>query len=363
MRARSPLAAAIAASVLSLTLTACGSDGGASSSEGATVGIAMPTKTSQRWIDDGNNMVSELKDYGYESKLRYADNDPKTQVAQIESMIDQGVDALVIASVDGRSLTDVLKKAAAANIPVIAYDRLILGTPDVDYYASFDNEQVGELQATYITEHLGLVNGSAKGPLNIELFAGSPDDNNARFFWNGSMRILKQYIDDKELVVKSGETEYKKVTTLRWDGATAQKRMTQVLRSSYTNARVDAVLSPYDGMSIGIINALKRQGYGTAAKPLPIVTGQDAETPSVKSIKDGEQSQTVYKDTRDLALVAASMVNAVLHHRNPMINDNTSYNNGKKVVPAYLIKPVSVDKDNYKDVLIDSGYIDASDLK
>jgi putative multiple sugar transport system substrate-binding protein len=362
MRARTPLAAAIAASVLSLTLTACGQDGDAASSEGATVGIAMPTKVSQRWIDDGNNMVDELEQYGYESTLKYADNDPKTQVAQVEKMISQGVDALVIAAVDGHSLTDVLQKAAAADIAVIAYDRLILDSPDVDYYASFDNAQVGELQATYITEHLGLVNGTAKGPLTIELFAGSPDDNNARFFWDGAMEVLKPYIADKELVVKSGETEYEKATTLRWDGATAQKRMTKLLRS-YTDDRVDAVLSPYDGMSIGIINALKKQGYGTAAKPLPVVTGQDAEIPSVKSIIEGEQSQTVYKDTRDLALVASSMLNAVLHHRKPMINDTTSYDNGKKVIPAYLINPVSVDKDNYKDVLIDSGYIDAKDLK
>jgi len=363
MRPRTPLAAAIAASVLSLTLTSCAEDSDAASSEGATVGIAMPTKVSQRWIDDGNNMVGELKEYGYESTLRYADNDPKTQVAQVEDMITKGVDALVIASVDGHSLTDVLQKAAAADIPVIAYDRLILDSPDVDYYATFDNAQVGELQATYLAEHLGLVNGTAKGPLNIELFAGSPDDNNARFFWDGAMEVLKPYIDDEELVVKSGETQYKKATTLRWDGATAQKRMTRLLGSAYATDRVDAVLSPYDGMSIGIINALKKQGYGTAAKPLPLVTGQDAEVPSVKSIIKGEQSQTIYKDTRDLALVAASMVNAVLHHRKPMINDTTSYDNGKKIIPAYLIDPVSVDKGNYKDVLIDSGYIDQSDLK
>ncbi|WP_192583500.1 multiple monosaccharide ABC transporter substrate-binding protein [Streptomyces albicerus] len=363
MRARATVVAAIS-TVLSLSLTACGEDSDAGSGgEAASVGIAMPTKTSQRWIDDGRNMVSELKGFGYTTTLKYADNDPDAQVAQVEAMIDDGVDALVIASIDGRAFKDVLRKAGDAHIPVISYDRLILGTPDVDYYATFDNVKVGSQQADYLVEGLGLVNGSRKGPFTVELFAGSPDDNNTRFFYEAAMEVLEPYIQNGDLIVRSGETELDEITTLRWDGPTAEKRMNKLLDSDYTEENIDAVLSPYDGMSIGIINALKKHGYGTEGKPLPIVTGQDAEVPSIKSIIAGEQSQTVYKDTRELALVTAYMVNSVVHDKKPVLNDRATYDNGEKVVPAYLLDPVSVDKGNYESVLIDSGYIKKSDLK
>ncbi|MEU9187240.1 multiple monosaccharide ABC transporter substrate-binding protein [Streptomyces sp. NPDC048484] len=362
MRARTTVAAAIS-TVLSISLTACGGDsetGG--EGKAASVGIAMPTKTSQRWLNDGQNMVDELKGFGYTTTLKYADNDPKNQVAQVAAMIESGVDALVIASVDGKVFTDVLEKAESANIPVVSYDRLILGTPNVDYYASFDNVKVGTLQADFIAESLGLVNGSGKGPFTIELFAGSPDDNNTRYFYEAAMEVLEPYIQNGELIVRSGETEMGEMLTPRWDGPTAEKRMNKLLDEEYTDQDIDAVLSPYDGMSLGIIKALKEHGYGTGAKPLPIVTGQDAEVPSIKSILDKEQSQTIYKDTRELALVTAYMVNSMVHNKKPALNDTRTYNNGKKVVPSYLLEPVSVDKANYKQVLVDSGYLKESDL-
>ncbi|WP_413755691.1 multiple monosaccharide ABC transporter substrate-binding protein [Streptomyces sp. MMBL 11-3] len=363
MRARTTVAAALS-TVLSLSLAACGGDSGSGSDgKAASVGIAMPTKTSQRWLNDGQNMVDELKGFGYTTTLKYADNDPKNQVAQVEAMIDSGVDALVIASVNGKAFNDVLEKAKSADIPVISYDRLILGSPNVAYYASFDNVKVGTLQADFITEGLGLVNGSGKGPFTVELFAGAPDDNNTRYFYEASMEVLEPYIQSGDLIVRSGETEMNEVTTPRWDGPTAEKRMNKLLDSEYADQDIDAVLSPYDGMSIGIIKALKEHGYGTAAKPLPIVTGQDAEVPSVKSIMADEQAQTVYKDTRELALVTAYMVNSVVHGKKPALNDLQTYDNGKKVVPAYLLEPVSVDKSNCKQVLVDSGYIKKSDLK
>jgi putative multiple sugar transport system substrate-binding protein len=361
MRVRTTVAAALSA-VFSLSLTACGESGDVGSGDDATVGIAMPTTTSQRWIDDGRNMVEQIEGFGYSTSLKYAENDPKNQVEQLETMIDQGVDALVVAAVDGRSLTDVLRRAESAHIPVISYDRLILGSPDVDYYATFDNEKVGALQADYLTEQLGLVNGSAKGPFTIELFAGSPDDNNTKFFFDGAMSVLQPYIRSGDLIVRSGETRLDQMTTLRWDGVRAEKRMNDLLDAHYKNERVDAVLSPYDGMSLGIIKALKAHGYGEGGTPLPIVTGQDAEAPSVKSIIAGEQSQTVYKDTRELALISSYMVNAVVHNKKPVVNDTSTYDNGKKVVPAYLLEPVSVDKENYKRVLVDSGYLKKSDL-
>ena len=234
---------------------------GASAQDKGTVGIAMPTKSSARWIDDGNNMVKSLKEKGYGADLQYAEDDIPNQLSQVENMVTKGVKALVIAAIDGTTLSDVLKQAKAKGVIVIAYDRLIRDTPNVDYYATFDNFQVGVLQAQSIEQKLGLKEG--KGPFNIELFGGSPDDNNAYFFYNGAMSVLKPYIDSGKLVVASGQMGMDKVATLRWDGATAQARMDNLLSAFYGKKHVDAVLSPYDGLSIGIISSLKGVGYGT----------------------------------------------------------------------------------------------------
>ncbi|RPF33205.1 multiple monosaccharide ABC transporter substrate-binding protein [Streptomyces sp. TLI_185] len=364
---RAALAAIAGAASLALTLSACGqnSEGGSKedkgSAKGGTIGIAMPTKSSERWIADGKNVVKDLQAKGYKTKLVYGEDDPDQQVSQIENLITQGVKGLIVAAIDNKSLNNVLQQAADAKIPVIAYDRLILGTKNVDYYASFDNEKVGQLQANYIVQKLGLDKG--KGPFNIELFAGSNDDNNTKYFFNGAMSVLQPYIDKKKLVVKSGQTKLTQVTTLRWDGATAQKRMEDILTSTYSSAKVDAVLSPYDGISIGILAALKSDGYGKGSKPLPVITGQDAELASVKSIIAGQQTQTVYKDTRKLADVAAGMVDDVLNGKKPQVNDTKTYDNGTKVVPAMLLQPVSVDKTNYTKELVETGYYTAGELK
>ncbi|MFJ6793118.1 multiple monosaccharide ABC transporter substrate-binding protein [Streptomyces sp. NPDC091268] len=364
------LSACLATVGLTLSLAACGQsangagDSGAGASGGAAkgglVGIAMPTKSSERWINDGNNMVKEFQAKGYKTDLQYGDNVVENQVSQVENMITKGAKLLVIAAIDGSSLTNVLQKAADAHVPVISYDRLIRGTGNVDYYATFDNYKVGVLQGGYIVDKLGLKDG--KGPFNVELFAGSPDDNNATFFFNGAMSVLKPYVDAKKLVVQSGQTSFTQVATLRWDGGLAQSRMDNLLSKSYTGARVDAVLSPYDGISIGIISSLKGVGYGSG-RPLPVVTGQDAELASVKSIIAGEQTQTVYKDTRQLAKAAVQMGDAVLTGGKPEVNDTSQYDNGVKTVPAQLLQPVSVDKENYQKVLVDSGQYTADQLK
>ncbi len=319
-----------------------------------TVGVAMPTKSSARWIADGDNMAKLLQEAGYGVDLQYAEDDIPNQLAQIENMITKGVKVLVIASIDGTTLSDVLQQANDAGIKVIAYDRLIRDSGNVDYYATFDNFQVGVQQATSLVDALGVNDG--KGPFNIELFGGSPDDNNAFFFYDGAMSVLQPHIDSGKLVVKSGQTGMEKVGTLRWDGAVAQARMDNLLSAHYTDARVDAVLSPYDGLSIGILSSLKGVGYGSAEQPMPFVSGQDAEVPSVKSILAGEQYSTIFKDTRELARVTVGMVNAVLEGKEPEINDTKTYDNGVKVVPSYLLKPVAVDKNNWKEVLVGSGY-------
>ncbi|WP_225870013.1 multiple monosaccharide ABC transporter substrate-binding protein [Glaciimonas sp. PCH181] len=333
-----------------------------SAQEKGLVGISMPTKSSARWIADGDNMVKVFKEKGYKTDLQYAEDDIPNQLAQIENMVTKGAKVLVIASIDGTTLSDVLQKAADKGVKIIAYDRLIRNSKNVNYYATFDNFQVGVLQAGYIEKALGLKSG--KGPFNIELFGGSADDNNAFFFYNGAMSVLKPYIDSGKLVVRSKQMGMDKVSTLRWDGAVAQARMDNLLSAYYTNARVDAVLSPYDGLSIGILSSLKGVGYGTPKLPMPVVTGQDAEVPSVKSIIRGEQRSTVFKDTRELAKVTVGMVDAVLSNKTPEINDTKTYNNGVKVVPAYLLKPVIVDASNWKQVLVTgSGYYTEAQIK
>ncbi len=324
------------------------------------VGIAMPTKSSARWIDDGNNMVRVLQERGYDTDLQYADDDIPNQLSQIENMVTKGDKVLVIASIDGTTLSDVLQQAAAKGIKVIAYDRLIRNTPNVDYYATFDNFQVGVLQATSIVQALGLP--AAAGPFNIELFGGSPDDNNAYFFYDGAMSVLKPYIDSGKLVVRSKQLGMDKVSTLRWDPATAQARMDNLLSAFYGDAKLDAVLSPYDGISIGILSSLKGVGYGSGGMKMPVVSGQDAEVPSVKSILVNEQYSTVFKDTRLLAKVAVDMVDAMLAGKPVPVNNTTTYNNGVKIVPAYLLTPVIVTKDNWQRVLVDSGYYKQSQI-
>jgi putative multiple sugar transport system substrate-binding protein len=343
----------LSAVALAATMAATAVTGAFAQSKG-TVGIAMPTKSSARWIDDGNNIVKILKERGYGTDLQYAEDDIPNQLSQVENMVTKGAKVLVIAAIDGTTLSDVLKQAKAKGITVIAYDRLIRDTPNVDYYATFDNFQVGVLQAQSIEQGLGLKEG--KGPFNIELFGGSPDDNNAYFFYNGSMSVLQPYIDSGKLVIGSGQKGMDKVSTLRWDGATAQARMDNLLSAFYGRKRVDAVLSPYDGLSIGILSSLKGVGYGSGNMPMPVVSGQDAEVPSIKSMQRGEQYSTIFKDTRDLARVTADMVDASLSGKEVTVNDTKTYNNGVKVVPSYLLKPVVVDKSNWEKVLIDSGY-------
>ena len=325
------------------------------------VGISMPTKTSTRWISDGETMEKLFQDAGYTPDLQFADDDIPNQLAQIENMVTKGAKVLVIGAIDGTTLSDILQKAADAGVKVIAYDRLIRDSGNVDYYATFDNFQVGVLQATSLVDGLKAKFPDTK-PWNVELFGGSPDDNNAFFFYDGAMSVLQPLIDSGDIVIKSGQQGMDQVGTLRWDGTVAQARMENLLSSTYTEDKLHGALSPYDGLSIGILSALKGVGYGSGDMVMPVVTGQDAELPSIKSMLADEQYSTVFKDTRELAKVAVSMVEAIMEGKEPEINDNETYNNGVKVVPSYLLKPVALDKSNAKDVLVGAGYYTAEQI-
>jgi putative multiple sugar transport system substrate-binding protein len=328
----------------------------------ALIGVAMPTKSLQRWNQDGENMKKLLEEAGYEVDLQYAENSVEKQVSQLENMITKGAKVLVIASIDGESLGGVLEYAAKEKVKVIAYDRLIKGTPNVDYYATFDNYKVGVIQAEYIIKALKLEQGE-KGPFTMEVFGGSPDDNNAYFFNNGAMDTLKPYIDNGVLVIKSGQTDMAQIAIQEWKPEGAQARMDNLLTAFYSDENVDVVLSPNDSLAQGIVASLKAAGYGSASKPYPILTGQDCDITNVKQLIAGEQSMSVFKDTRTLAKKAVEMVEAIMKDKEPPINDTETYDNGVKVVPSFLCDPVFADVNNYKELLIDSGYYTEDQLK
>lgn len=329
---------------------------------GQLIGVAMPTQSLQRWNQDGANMKKELEGKGYKVDLQYANNDVNTQIQQIENMIVKGSKVVVIAAIDGSALSDVLKKAADSGVKVIAYDRLIMKTPNVDYYATFDNFKVGVIQGQYIETKLGLKDG--KGPFNIELFGGSPDDNNANYFFDGAYSILKPYIDSGKLVVTSGQKDFAKIAIQGWDSAKAQARMDNLITANYAGGKkLDAVLSPNDSLAIGIVASLKNAGFGSSDKPYPIITGQDCDKPNVIAMINGQQSMSIFKDTRTLASKVVEMVDALLQGKEAPVNNTETYNNGKKVVPSFLCDPVYADKDNYKQILVDSGYYKEADLK
>jgi putative multiple sugar transport system substrate-binding protein len=326
------------------------------------VGVSMPTKSGERWIRDGDAIKSGLEALGYEVDLQFAEDQINAQVSQIENMIMQGVDALVIAPIDGSTMTDVCKKAKEQGAYVIAYDRLIMNTEDVDYYITFDSIQIGKLQGGYIVEKLGLKDG--KGPFNIELFAGSLDDNNAPLYFEGGMEELQPYLDSGQLVVKSGQTELNQVAIHNWDGQVAQARMDDILSAHYSDgSRVDAVLSPYDGLSIGILASLKAIGYGSDDLPFPIITGQDCEVPSVKSIIAGEQTHSIFIDTRALGQACVEVVHQCIEKGEAEVNLPEAFDNGAKKVSAVGLSAHSVDITNYKELLIDSGYLTEEELQ
>jgi len=372
--------AAAAGLTLALSLAACGGSGAgdktdtttaATAEAGGLIGVAMPTQTSERWIADGEAVKAGLEDLGYTVDLQYGNDDIPTQTQQVDQMITNGAKALIIAAIDGTALTSQLEAAAAAGIKVIAYDRLIRDSANVDFYVTFDNYEVGVQQATSLLVGLGLLKedgskGEATGPFNIELFAGSLDDNNAHLFWQGAIDTLQPYFDDGTLVVPSGQMDINQTNILRWLQETAQARMENLLTASYSDGTpLAGVLSPYDGISRGIITALQNSPSipgDTIETGLPVVTGQDAEIASVKLIVDGVQSASIFKDTRKLADQAVTVTKAFLEGNTPEANDTTTYDNGVEVVPSFLLPIDIVYSDTVQSLLVDSGYWTADEV-
>ena len=325
------------------------------------IGVSMPTQERQRWNQDGGHMQSQLEKQGYRVDLQFADNDPDLQIAQIEHMIKEGCRVIVITSVDAHALSEVLDKAKSAGIKIISYDRLIMDTDAVDYYATFDNMAVGAMQGEYIEEKLGLKSGL--GPYHMEIAAGCLDDNNALALFEGSMCILWPYIQSGQLVVKSGQVSLKQCATERWREDIARERMEGILQTYYKDDRLDVVLCANDSTSLGVQTALKEAGYPVPGQEMPITTGQDADIKNVKAILRGDQTMTIFKDTRILAGVAVKMVSAIISGKEPETNDIGNYSNGVQIVPSFLVRPQFVDISNYKEVLVDSGYYKMKDLQ
>ncbi|MDY3226048.1 MAG: sugar-binding protein [Candidatus Faecousia sp.] len=334
---------------------AAGEDVGA----GKTVGIAMPTQSSERWIKDGGNMKAQLEALGYNVILQYAEDDVQAQVSQIENMIAQQVDCLVIAAIDSGALTGVEAQAKEAGIPIIAYDRLLMDTDAVTYYASFDNEGVGRAIGEYIEKAKDLAADDGK-TYTIEFFMGSPDDNNAVLLHRGLMKVLQPYLDNGKLVCKTGRTSFEDTCILRWSQETAQQWCENYLSGFYAGDHLDICATAFDGFAYGCRSALEGAGY--TLDNWPLITGQDAELMASKNIIAGYQTMSIYKDTRLLAEKCVTMVNAVLTGSEPEINDTTTYDNNVMVVPSYLCTPVAVDKTNYQELLIDGGYYTAEEL-
>lgn len=368
---RKAVAAAAGMTLLFGALTACsserageGSGGGETGTDTPLIGIAMPTRSLERWNNDGAHLEELLGGAGYETTLQYADNKVDQQITQLQNMINQGADVLVIASIDGTALGPVLDAAAKEEIPVIAYDRLINDSEHVDYYATFDNEKVGTLQGEFIAEQLGLAGGA--GPFNLEPFAGSPDDNNARFFFKGAWDVLSPYVEKGQLVVPSGKApatveDWTTIGIQGWESAKAQSEMENRLNSFYTDKKVDVVLSPNDSLALGIEQALEGGGY-TPGDAWPLVTGQDADEANVKNMLAGKQAMTVWKDTRTLGDQVATMVQQIVDGEEVEVNDTTTYDNGVKVVPSYLLDPQVVTADTVQSSLVASGFYTAEKL-
>ena len=317
----------------------------------AKVGVSMPTKDLQRWNQDGENMEKLLTEAGFEVSLQFASNDVQQQLAQVETMIDEGCEVIVIAAIEGSSLGAALDKAAEKGVKVIAYDRLLMDNENVDYYATFDNYKVGTVQGTYVKDALDLDN--AEGPFVVEFTAGDPGDNNAGFFFNGAMDVLKPYIESGKIVVKSGQTAFEEVATPTWKTEVAQSRAENVLSSFYADGSdIDAWVCSNDSTALGVTNALEANYTGK----WPIITGQDCDITNTKNMIAGKQAMSVFKDTRTLAAQVVKMVGQILNGEEVEVNDTETYNNNKKVVPSFLCDPVFASADNYKELLIDSGY-------
>jgi putative multiple sugar transport system substrate-binding protein len=343
---------------------------GCSKKKANYIGIAMPETNVERWVKDAASLKADAEAKGYKADATLADGDQAKQNQQIQDMLTKGASLLIIGNIN-EGVNPVVADAAKGKVPVIAYDRMITGTDQYDYYITFDNFQVGVFQGKAIEEALNLASASKDKPKNITLFAGSPTDNNAKVFFDGAMSILGPYVESGVVKLigpaplKSSDASWMSITTEGWKAEVAKARMENLLNKDASKVVLDAILAPNDTLSRAIQEACAQDAK--YVKKLPIVTGQDGEVASVAAIRDGKQYMTVFKDTRQLATAAVELADAILKGKEPDIKgarlDTESYDTGKKKVKAYLLQPINVTKENWKEIMVDSGYYKAEDIK
>lgn len=331
-----------------------------SAGESTLVGISLPTKSLQRWNQDGEYLEKELGGMGYSVDLQFAENKTELQISQIDNMITKGAKVLIISPIDVSTLTNVLETAKQQDVCVISYDRLIVNSDAVDYYATFDNTIIGQIIGKYVVDQLNLENNA--GPFNMEIVSG-PNSDATRVLFDAAVGEVQPYIDNGQLVIRSGQTNMEQTATPNWEEKEAQSRMDNILTAYYSDAHLDAVLCLNDSTSLGSQSALKAAGYGTQDNPMPILTGQDCDIANVKAIISGDQSMSVFKDTKILAAAVAKMTDQILKGETVTVNDTESYDNFSKIVPAYLIESLFVDQSNWQELLVDGGYYTLDELQ
>ena len=331
-----------------------------SAGESTLVGISLPTKSLQRWNQDGEYLEKELGGMGYSVDLQFAENKTELQVSQIDNMITKGAKVLIISPIDVSTLTNVLETAKQQDVCVISYDRLIVNSDAVDYYATFDNTVIGQIIGKYVVDQLNLENNA--GPFNMEIVSG-PNSDATRVLFDAAVGEVQPYIDNGQLVIRSGQTDMEQTATPNWEEKEAQSRMDNILTAYYSDAHLDAVLCLNDSTSLGSQSALKAAGYGTQDNPMPILTGQDCDIANVKAIIAGDQSMSVFKDTKILAAKKKKMTDQILKGETVTVNDTESYDNFSKIVPSYLIESLFVDQSNWQELLVDGGYYTMDELQ
>ncbi|MBC8061224.1 MAG: substrate-binding domain-containing protein [Clostridiaceae bacterium] len=347
---KSKLFATVLSSVLAFSMLAGCSSSGSSSSVASSststakpkkivIGLSLPTQREERWVRDKDTMEKEAKAAGVELKVQVSDTDVAQQASQIENLISQGINVLIFAPVDGAAAAASVEKAQKAGIKVISYDRLIMNT-NVDYYLSFDNVKVGELQGEYITKAV------PKG--NYIVMAGAPSDNNATLFKQGAMKFIQPLVDKGDIKIVTDQA------VDNWEPKNAVNIVENSLTKNKNN--IQAILAPNDGTAGGAIVSLTTQGL---AGKVPI-TGQDAELTAAQRIVQGTQSMTIYKDTRELGKAAIIAAIKIANGEKPATT--STVNNKKMDVPSILLAAQVVDKNNIDKLLIESGYLKKDDV-
>lgn len=333
------------------------------------IGLAIPETHVQRWLKDGASLKEYAESRGYRAEISYAGADQNVQNEQIRNFLKEGARLIIIASIN-EGVISAVADAAKAKVPVIAYDRIISNSADYDYYITFNNYEVGLFQGRSIEHGLDLKNSVASNPKNIVLFAGSPTDGNAFFFYDGAMDILNPYIEKGVLNVvgaypktSKDNDNFRAIAIENWQGSLAKARMKNILSAEGKNVVIDAILAPNDTLSRAIIDACLEDPKYSGNK-FPLITGQDAEADSILAIKNNRQYMTVFKDTTKLAEAAIILADYILTgNAVPSIPGATLAsgdlasmgNTGKKVVKAFLLEPIFINKDNW-NIPVQAGF-------